>query len=85
MTLTSLIEKEVELIRHVKTLKRDIMSRADFSVESAYRSIDRYNVRTIDSVSLSAFLRNNGFNPNELELLAIIRRLDTEGNATISL
>jgi len=45
--------------------------------------VDRYNIGRIDSVNLSTFLRANGYNPAELELLAIIRRIDTDGDACL--
>lgn len=37
----------------------------------------------ITSVNLGAFLRQNGHFASEMELLAIVRRIDTDGNATI--
>ena len=51
---------------------------------AAFRSIDRYNVGRIDTVNLATFLRAHGHNASEIELLAIIRRIDTDGDACLS-
>jgi hypothetical protein len=83
-SLSAVIENEVELMRHVQTLVRDLISRPSFSPCLAFRTVDRYRVGQVDCVSLGAFLRSNGYNPSEMELLAIIRRIDTNGNATIN-
>mmetsp|Transcript_14290 Transcript_14290/g.24327 ORF Transcript_14290/g.24327 Transcript_14290/m.24327 type:complete len:106 (-) Transcript_14290:676-993(-) len=64
-------------------LKFELENRFDFTLMAAFRSIDRYNVGRIDSINLGTFLRSNGFNPTEMELLAIIRRIDTDGDACI--
>lgn len=39
----------------------------------------------IDSVTLGAFLGANGKNYNDLDILSIIRRIDTNGDATVDL
>lgn len=65
-------------------LRRDLEVRFDYSVLSAYRSVDRYNDGNINSVNLGSFLRSQGHYASERELLAIIRRIDTDGDARLS-
>ena len=50
---------------------------------SAFRSVDRYNSGKITTVNLGAFLRSLGHYASEMELLAIIRRLDTDGDCEV--
>lgn len=64
-------------------LKRELQTRYDYNPLAAFRSIDRYNIGRIDTVNLGTFLRANGHNAAEIELLAIIRRLDTDGDACL--
>lgn len=65
-------------------MKRELEQRYDYSSLSAYRSIDRYNDGRIDPINLSSFLRNSGHHAAEREILAIIRRIDTDGDARLS-
>jgi len=41
--LLDILEKEIDLMRRLDILKRELEMRFDFSSLSAYRSIDRYN------------------------------------------
>jgi Ca2+-binding EF-hand superfamily protein len=83
-SLANLISTEVEQMRLLSSLKNQLNSRGDFSPRAVYRAIDRYNVGNINGLALSSFLRAQGHSPAEMDLLAIIRRIDTEGNATIT-
>ena len=84
LSLLEIIEKEVDLQRRQDILKRDLEIRYDFSTLSAFRSVDKYNDGRIDSFNLGAFLRSCGHYATETELLAIIRRIDTDGDAKLS-
>lgn len=79
-----IMEKEVELQRRLDFLKRELELRYDYSSLSAYRSVDRYNDGRIDPINLGSFLRNNGHHASEREILAVIRRIDTDGDARLS-
>ena len=68
----------------MEILKREVETRFDFTPLAAFRSVDRYNVGKIDSRSLGAYLRANGHHSSEIELLAIIRRIDTDGDASLN-
>jgi hypothetical protein len=65
-------------------LKRELEVQYDYSPFAAFRSIDRYNSGRIDTVNCGSFLRQNGHYASEMELLAIIRRIDTDGDAAIA-
>jgi len=81
--LTSVFEGEIDFQRRLETLKREMEVQYDYSPFAAFRSVDRYNSGRIDTVNCGAFLRQNGHYASEMELLAIIRRMDTDGDAVI--
>ena len=82
--LVEIIEKEVDLQRRLDILKRDLEIRYDYSTLSAYRAVDKYNDGRIDTFNLGSFLRGCGHYATETELLAIVRRVDTDGDARLS-
>lgn len=82
--MASILDRELELQRREEILKRDCEYRHDYSQYNAYRAIDRYNDGRIDSFNLGQFLKAQGHYASERELLAIIRRIDTDGDAKIS-
>jgi len=51
---------------------------------AAFRSVDKVNSGLITTVNLGAFMRENGHFASETELLAIVRRLDTDGDASVN-
>ena len=79
-----ILEKEIDLQRRLDILKRELEVRYDYSSLAAYRSIDRYNDGRINTFNLGAFLRTCGHYASETELLAIVRRVDTDGDAQLS-
>lgn len=81
--MTTVVEKEIDLQRKLEALKRELEVQYDYSPFAAFRSVDRYNSGLVTSVNLGAFLRQNGHFASEMELLAIIRRIDTDGDASV--
>jgi Ca2+-binding EF-hand superfamily protein len=81
MGLLEIIERELALLRKLEILKEDLESRYDYSALASFKTIDRYNEGIINTYNLSTFLKNNGFFATERELLCIIRRIDTDGDA----
>ena len=77
-------EKELDLQRRLEILKRDLECRYDYSALAAYRSVDKYNDGRIDTYNLGSFLRSAAHYATERELLAIVRRIDTDGDARLS-
>ncbi len=82
--LLDVIEKEIDLQRRLDILKGELETRYDYSTLAAYRSVDKYNDGRIDTHNLGAFLRSCGHYASERELLATIRRMDTDGDARLS-
>ena len=60
LNAVEVIESEISLQRKIDVLKRDLHIRYDYSIYSAFRTIDRFNDGHIDSYNLSSFLKNNG-------------------------
>lgn len=84
LAATAVLEKEIELQRRLEGLKRSCELNYDYSPFAAYRAVDRYNSGRIDTYNLGAFLRQCGHYASEMELLAIVRRIDTDGDASIT-
>ena len=82
--LTDILERELDFLRRLDSLKADLDVRYDHSIFAAYKSIDKFNEGAINTYNLSTFLKNNGFYASERELLCIIRRVDTDGDARLS-
>ena len=81
--LLDIIEKEIDLQRRLEVLKHDLEVRYDYSTLAAYRAVDKYNDGRITTHNLGSFLRSTGHYATERELLQIIRRIDTDGDAKI--
>ena len=76
-SITGIIEREIELLRRLDLLKRELEVRFDFTPYACFKTIDRYGEGFINTNNLTIFLRSNGFYPTERELNAIVRRIDT--------
>ena len=83
MACAVVLEKEIDLQRRLEILKRELEVRFDYTPLAAFRAIDRYSTGRIDTISLGAYLRACGHHASEIELLAIIRRIDTDGDACL--
>ena len=59
--------------------------RPDYSPVAIYRAIDRHNDGRIDIINLKQFFSANNIFLSEREIIALIRRVDTEADQTISL
>lgn len=84
VALASVIELEIDMQRRTDDFKRALVVRFDYTPLAAFRSIDRYAIGRLDSINIGAFLRAQNVGYNELEIMAIIRRIDTDGDACIS-
>lgn len=84
LAITAVLELEIDLQRRLEGLKREMEMQYDYSPFAAFRSIDRYNSGRMDTVNTGSFLRQNGHYASEMELLAIIRRIDTDGDAILN-
>lgn len=59
--------------------------RPDYSPVAIYRALDRHNDGRIDMINLKQFFNANNIFLSEREIIALIRRIDTKADQTISL
>ena len=84
MGLVRLLKHEIDFIKRMNQLTRDMESRPDYSAFAAFRTIDRYNEGSITVANLQDFFRQFGNYLVETEVFAVIRRIDTDGDAKLS-
>jgi Ca2+-binding EF-hand superfamily protein len=60
------------------------VSRFDFSMQGMFAEIDDWNYKYIDIKNLKRFLMKTSVYPDDNALRAILRRLDTDGDARLS-
>jgi Ca2+-binding EF-hand superfamily protein len=58
--------------------------RHDFSTYACFRSIDELNEGEINIDNMRAFIKRAGHYPSEEEVVAIVRRLDTQGKSSVA-
>jgi len=75
-----IVQKEVQLVQQLDSLRRDLSSRPDFSTYGIFRNIDKYSQNELDSYLVGQFLKNQGHYASERELLNIVRRIDEDGD-----
>jgi len=63
---------------------REISFQPDYSAYASYRTIDRHEEGSINVANLQDFFRQFGTYLVEQEVFAIIRRIDTDGDARLS-
>ena len=56
-----------------------------FDVKRAFHSIDDWNYGYIDKKNLRTFLRKHNYIASNSECIAVIRRLDLDGDARLSI
>lgn len=82
--LAELFMSEIEFLRRVESLIKLLQGQADFTLQAAFRLVDRRNEDALNEHNLSDFFRAHGLYLVQRELLSIIRRLDLDGAAKIS-
>lgn len=83
--LCRLIYKELKLAREEEHLKQQLACRYDYSLDMLFRVVDDWNYKYIDQVNLKRFLIKCSVLPNDILLLAIIRRIDLDADAKLNL
>ena len=81
--LVNIIDREITLLRTLEKCKRELATFTDYSALNSFHEVEKHEGK-IDANNLDSFLRENGHQALDLELLAIIRRMDADGDATIS-
>jgi Ca2+-binding EF-hand superfamily protein len=85
LAMCDVIEKEIALQRNLESLKVDLAGCYEFTSTAAFVSVDVYRSGVLTTVNVSDFLRSQGAYLSELELVAIIRRIDTDGNCSVTM
>lgn len=62
----------------------DMERRPDYSPLAVFRCVDRNNDGKLDKINLQLFFKSTGILMADREILALIRRLDTSADQTIS-
>jgi Ca2+-binding EF-hand superfamily protein len=68
----------------VEKAKRDVNYRYDWSARSAFDTIDTIREYFLNHRNIQNFLRINGFLATDAEVIAIIRRLDSDGDSRVA-
>ena len=84
VALVNVIQQELRVFKQLERLTYDLERRPDYSPLVVYRTIDRLNEGRIDYVNLDRFFKSNGLYLSEREIGALIRRIDTSGDQTVS-
>ena len=82
--ISDIILKEIQLIRHMDSLKHNLQLSYDYSKAGAFRAIDAGGRGLLNYFVLEQFFKRNLYYASEADIMAIIRRLDTEGDAQVS-
>ncbi|MFS8159537.1 MAG: EF-hand domain-containing protein [Candidatus Roizmanbacteria bacterium] len=77
--------REANLQLKIENLKRTLESAYDFTVQACFKSVDDWNYGYIDKANLKRFLRQMGYVSSKMEVVSIIRRFDTDGDAKVNL
>ena len=82
--LARLLNHEIDLIKRITMFVEDLKHNPDYTPYAAFRTIDRYQEGHIKIANLQDFFRQFGNYLVETEIFAIIRRIDTDGDAQLS-
>jgi Ca2+-binding EF-hand superfamily protein len=83
--MCDVIEKEIALQRRLESLKSDLGVLLDYTAYAAFNTIERFTRSgVLNTVNIGDFLRSQGHYASEVELVAIVRRIDTNGDCTIT-
>lgn len=66
-------------------LKQKLVTSADYTLESAFSSIDDWQYGYLDIKNIRSFFRNHRYLASNEELAAILRRFDEDGDGRISI
>ena len=85
LAMCDVIEKEIALQRNLESLKLDLSGCLEYSPSAAFATVDVYRSGLLTTVNVADFCRSQGTYLSELELVAIIRRIDSNGDCSVSL
>ena len=84
MGLKNIIQQEIDFIKRCEVLIQDLEYQPDYTPQAAFKCLDKFGLGKAGEVDLTDFLRSLGGRLIDREVFAIIRRIDTDGDAKIS-
>jgi Ca2+-binding EF-hand superfamily protein len=85
LAMCDVIEKEIALQRNLESLKADLHACVEYSPSAAHATVDVYRSGVLNTINIADFMRSQGSFLSELELVAIVRRIDTDGSCSLTL
>lgn len=83
--VSNLFEREINFHVRLEQLKRELNLRYDWTPRAAFDTIDSLRDYTLNHRNIQTFLRLNGFVATDAEIIAIIRRLDSDGDNKVTI
>lgn len=74
----------MKLAKDEETLKQQLASRYDYSLEQLFKAVDDWNYKYVDQTNLKRFLIKCSVLPNQNLLISIIRRIDLDADAKLN-
>lgn len=82
--LAILLYKEIVFARQLDKIRMKLQAHKAFEPAAAFQVVDDWNYGYIDQTNLKNFLRKHGHVTSDADLLAVIRRIDLDGDARIN-
>lgn len=82
--LAFLFESEIEYHVQVEQAKRELTARYDWSCMQAFETVDRHREKYLTYQNVHDFCRQNDFRASELDIVAVIRRMDMDADQRVS-
>jgi Ca2+-binding EF-hand superfamily protein len=81
--LAFLLESEIDYHVCIERAKQDLTARYDWSCMQAFETVDKHRERFLGYQNVQDFCRQNGFNATELDIVAVIRRMDIDADQRV--
>ena len=82
--LSKLLSKELKFAQQIESWKQQLAIHPDYNLARFFEEIDSRGTNYVDCVNLKTFLIRCSYLPNDNLLLAIVRRLDLDGDARLN-
>jgi len=82
--LAILLYKEIVFSRQMDKLRMKLHANKQFNIVDAFNTVDDWGYGYIDQANLKNFFRKHGHVTTDADLMAVIRRIDLDGDARIN-
>lgn len=79
--LAILLRMEADFLLRLEQMKANLEFLPGFDIKTSFKAIDEFNNKYIDEFALRRFFKKMGHTPLKLEMVAIMRRFDVDGDA----